>query len=90
MVCAATRTTLASTIAASHSSLSPSSDHRRAGSTAANQSTTRPSMANSRASKAPMLAVSTIMMAMKGRVPSVPAHKKGKKRFGAGLGEVSG
>ena len=86
----ATRAMLPTTIAASSISLLPSLAHSCAGSTAASQSTTLPSIANNKASKAPMVAVSKVMPKMKGRKPAVPAHRKAKNPRGGIGGGASG
>ena len=90
IVCSATTSGLAARIAASSSRLPRCSVHRRAGSTAASQSTTRPSIANSSASNAPITAVQSVMARMYGRSPSEQAQRNAKKFFGGASGADSG
>jgi len=61
IVCSATTSGLPARIAASSNRLPRCSVHSRAGSTAASQSTTRPSIANSSASNAPITAVQSVI-----------------------------
>ena len=57
----------------------------------ASQSTMRPSIANSSASKAPIAAVSSVIASrIRPRRPSVQAQRKAKKPRGGGAGAASG
>src|SRR5574343_883607 len=47
-----------------------------------NQSTTEPSMENSKASNTPMVAVSSVIATIKPRTPALAAHKNGKNPAG--------
>jgi hypothetical protein len=64
IVCSATNSTLPARMPASSSSVPRCTVHSCAGSTAASQSTMRPSIANSMASNTPMTAVHSIMPKM--------------------------
>ena len=62
----------------------------RAGSTFASQSTSCPSIANSRASNAPMTAVQSVISRMYGRRPAEDCHRKAKNVRGGVAGLASG
>ena len=88
--CSATSTGLKESTTASRTSVPPSCAHSFAGSRWASQSTTRPSIANSSASNAPMTAVSSVMPSTKRRTPAEQAQMKGKTPLGGGAGSTSG
>ena len=90
IACRAIKSGLASRMTASSSRLPFSWAHSRSAGTSLSQSTTEPSMLNSRASKAPMVAVSRVMPRISGRRPLVAAQTKAKKPAGGCGGGVSG
>jgi c-di-GMP-binding flagellar brake protein YcgR len=90
MVCSATTKMLTTSTAAIHISASPRSAHSREGTWPPSQSTTRPRMANSAASKIDMTAVSTAIAAILPRTPCVQAHRKAKKPCGGNGGSAAG
>jgi hypothetical protein len=89
-VCKATTTGLASRIAARAKSAPPRSLIRRAGGTSASQSTTLPSTENRIASKAPVIAVHTVIQRIHGRTPRVHCQRNAKKPRGGVSGSAAG
>ncbi len=90
MVCSATTPMLITRNAASHISVVPRSSHRREGTCPPSQSTMRPRIANSAASKIDMTAVSTAMAAILPRTPCVQAQRNAKKPCGGSEGSAAG
>ena len=89
-VCSATTSGLAARMPASNSKLFFSCAHSWAGGMDPNQSTTRPSMANSSASKAAISPVHRVIPAINPRMPWVPDHKKARNLAGGWVGGASG
>ena len=90
MVCSATTTMLPASATASQASAPPRSAHSCSGRMPPSQSTTRPSTANSSASKADMAAVRKASQKTLPRRPSVQAHRKAKKPWGGSAGSAGG
>ncbi len=90
MVCSATTAMLATSSPAIHASVVPRSSHRREGAWPPSQSTTRPSSANSSASKVDITAVSTAIARILPRTPCVQAQRKAKKPCGGSGGSAAG
>ena len=88
--CRPTTIGLAIRIAASSSSEPRRSLHSCWGCTSASQSTTLPSIENRIASKAPVIAVHSVISAIQPRVPSLAAQRKAKKRRGGAFGSAAG
>jgi hypothetical protein len=90
MVCSATTAMLTTSTAAIHNSMLPRSAHSRDGTCPPSQSTMRPRIANSAASKIDMTAVSAAMAAILPRTPCVQAHRKARKPWGGSGGSAAG
>ncbi len=88
--CSVTSSGLAASSTTSRISVPRSLAHSCDGSTWLSQSTTWPSTANSSASNAPMMAVSTVMPSTKRRTPAEQAQMNGNTPLGGGGGSLSG